>query len=376
MLASASAFAQPAAPEPTLKPGSAVSLEPLAAATWIQGKAPQAFEPGKIYMFECWATWCGPCIAAIPHVNELHKKYYDKGLRVFGINVFEDGLDKVAGFVKSKGDGMAYPVAYTGKGSPFEKEWLIPAGVRGIPHAFIVKEGKIVMTAHPSQLTDSVIETLLADDGNTEKIVAEMEAAKAGQQKSSALKMDIRKAIAAKDAETLAAKIAELEKFDPSTSALPEMKLDLQLVRKDWPAAVKLIEEMPTDGRNVLLLTMLPGKVLRQETDYPVEVIKAITTKYATVLENPKLAANPMIHFSLAGLQWKSGDKKMALASAKKAEESARNTKAGRPFPIVPFERFTQSLEGGTLPTMEEFTGWMRDEMKKTSAPVEGAPAE
>lgn len=322
-------------------------------------------------MFECWATWCGPCIAAIPHVNELHKKYYEKGLRVFGINVFEDGLDKVAGFVKSKGEGMAYPVAYTGKGSPFEKEWLIPAGVRGIPHAFIVKEGKIVMTAHPSQLTDAVIEILLSNDQKTEKIVAEMEAAKAGQQKFSTLKMDIRKAIAAKDAETLAAKIAELEKFDSSTSALPEMKLDLQLVRKDWPAAVKLIEEMPTDAR----LTTLPAKVLRQDSDYPAEVIKAIATKYATILDNPKLAANPLVHFSLASLQWKIGDKEVALASAKKAEESARNSQTGRPLPTAPFERFTQSLEAGTPPTMEEFIGWVRDEMKKTPAPTTDTPA-
>ena len=78
MLASVSAFAQPAAPQPTLKPGSELSLEPLAAAKWIQGEAPKSFESGKIYMFECWATWCGPCIAAIPHVNALHKKYYDK----------------------------------------------------------------------------------------------------------------------------------------------------------------------------------------------------------------------------------------------------------------------------------------------------------
>jgi hypothetical protein len=198
-----------------------------------------------------------------------------------------------------------------------------------------------------------------------------MEAAKDAQQKSSALKMDIRKAVAAKDAETLATKIAELEKLDPSTSALPEMKLDLQLLRKDWPAAVKLIEEMPTDAR----LTTLPAKVLRKDSDYPAEVIKAIATKYATILDNPKLAANPLVHFSLASLQWKIGDKEVALASAKKAEESARNSQTGRPLPTAPFERFTRSLEAGTPPTMEEFIGWVRDEMKKTPAPAKDTPA-
>ena len=32
------------------------------------------------------------------------------------------GKDKVAEFVKTKGDGMSYPVAYTGKGGVFETE--------------------------------------------------------------------------------------------------------------------------------------------------------------------------------------------------------------------------------------------------------------
>jgi len=55
---------------PTLVPGSEVSLSAVKAADWIQGEGPTAFEPGKVYVFECWATWCPPCIALIPHVNE------------------------------------------------------------------------------------------------------------------------------------------------------------------------------------------------------------------------------------------------------------------------------------------------------------------
>ena len=53
---------------------------------------------------------------------------------------------------------MAYPVAYTGKGGAFETEWLKPAGVRGIPHTFVVKDGKIILMEHPSYLTDALIE--------------------------------------------------------------------------------------------------------------------------------------------------------------------------------------------------------------------------
>lgn len=84
-LAKVSAFSRQSAPEPNLKPGSAVTLEAPSAA-WVLGEAPTAFEPGNVYRFECWATWCSPWVASIPHFNELHQKYDDKGLRVFDVN--------------------------------------------------------------------------------------------------------------------------------------------------------------------------------------------------------------------------------------------------------------------------------------------------
>ena len=85
---------QPKSGEPTLVVGSEASLAAITSVDWIQGEGPESWEPGKVYMFECWATWCGPCIAMIPHVNELHKKYYDKGLRVHGMSSWEEDRTK------------------------------------------------------------------------------------------------------------------------------------------------------------------------------------------------------------------------------------------------------------------------------------------
>src|SRR5688572_27902511 len=82
-----------------LNSGDALTPDALGKAELIQGEVPKAWEPGKVYILECWATWCGPCIDAIPHVDGLYDKYKDKGLRVIGVNVFEDGTDKVAEFV-------------------------------------------------------------------------------------------------------------------------------------------------------------------------------------------------------------------------------------------------------------------------------------
>jgi hypothetical protein len=57
LLATVSSVVVQAAPEPTLKAGSEVLLTPLAEAKWIQGEPLKAFEPDKVYIFECWANF-------------------------------------------------------------------------------------------------------------------------------------------------------------------------------------------------------------------------------------------------------------------------------------------------------------------------------
>ena len=41
---------------------------------WIKGSPIQRFERGKIYVIEFWATWCRPCIAAMPRLSALAGK--------------------------------------------------------------------------------------------------------------------------------------------------------------------------------------------------------------------------------------------------------------------------------------------------------------
>lgn len=144
----------------TLNPGDEVKPDAIAAATFIKGEAPKEWEKDKVYIIECWATWCGPCIAVIPHVNDLYKKYQEKGLRVIGMNVMEKDLEKVKEFVEKKGDGMSYPVAFVNE-TVFTKDWFEAAGARGIPHAFVVKNGKLLFSTHPGTLDEATVEGLL-----------------------------------------------------------------------------------------------------------------------------------------------------------------------------------------------------------------------
>jgi len=132
--------------------------------TMLQGEAVKDFQKGEVYVFECWASWCGPCIAAIPHLNELHKQMGKKGVVITGVNVWESERDAASAqrakdFLKAQGDEMSYRVALGGKA--FIKDWLEAAEVNGIPHAFVVAEGKIAWTGHPAQLTAEMLGDIL-----------------------------------------------------------------------------------------------------------------------------------------------------------------------------------------------------------------------
>jgi thiol-disulfide isomerase/thioredoxin len=131
----------------------------IAVGKFVKGEPVKSFEPGTVYVMEFWATWCGPCVKAIPHVSELQAKYKDKGVVVIGTSVWErDAAQaKVEPFVKQMGDKMNYRVAVDdrsgdGKGKMAET-WMLAAGQNGIPCSFIVdKSGTIAWIGHPMEL--------------------------------------------------------------------------------------------------------------------------------------------------------------------------------------------------------------------------------
>ena len=63
---------------------------------------------GKIVVLDFWATWCGPCIASIPHTNEMMEKYADKGVIFIGVCA-QRGAEKMKTTVKDR--VIQYPVA-------------------------------------------------------------------------------------------------------------------------------------------------------------------------------------------------------------------------------------------------------------------------
>lgn len=128
---------------------------------YLKGDPISEFKKGHVYVVEFWATWCGPCIRAFPHVSELQEKYKDQ-VTVVGVNIWERQYNeelntKISDFMKKHGDNMRYTVAFDGGAKYMSDKYMAAAGIDSIPHAFIVnQDGKIAWIGHPASMDDAL----------------------------------------------------------------------------------------------------------------------------------------------------------------------------------------------------------------------------
>lgn len=64
---------------------------------------------GKAVILDFWATWCGPCNAEAPILDQVAKKYADRGLVVVGVSQ-DDSPELPKEWVKSR--RVSYPLAF------------------------------------------------------------------------------------------------------------------------------------------------------------------------------------------------------------------------------------------------------------------------
>ena len=109
---------------------------------------------GKVVVLEFWTTWCGPCVASIPHLNDLCEKLAGQPIQF--ISVTDEPAATIDSFIKKK--KMKSWVALDSDKSTFRAY-----GVHSIPHTVLVdRKGIIVGIASPTDLDEKLLRDVIA----------------------------------------------------------------------------------------------------------------------------------------------------------------------------------------------------------------------
>jgi uncharacterized protein (TIGR03435 family) len=227
---------------PTLKLSKWLQAPPEAALGW---------PTGKVVVLEFWATTCGPCVAYIPHLNQLADEFKDKPVQFIAVTDEKESVIKR--FLKKtpiKGWIGLGPDAGFGENTPYK--------VEAIPHTVLIDaHGRIAAIINPFVLRTETIQACL--DGSL--------GAQAGGQISATNQASPR-----------------IEYYTSDGGQLPGM-IPAQYLAGIKPMFQVLIRPTPTNSTTASPGTNLPPAQNRRMSDQPVEIwsARALTAQNDTL---------------------------------------------------------------------------------------------
>lgn len=304
---------------------------PIKYSKWVKGEPITKYKEDQLYVVEFWATWCGPCIAAMPHISELAHKYQGK-ISFVGVNVwekienipYETVIPKVTKFVEGMGTKMDYNVAIDNNDLFMAKEWLGNAGVPGIPTTFLLQNGKVTWIGHPKDLESIIaqvqngtydIKTAREGHMQSQKMVSQQREAE------KKLLKPIDDAIAAKEYENACKLMDEVVAKNPSYNyalGVKQFKTRLEFMNED--KAMSFAKNwVANDGARYSMYiaqTIADSKNLSKET----------YAQAAVWFEEPayKNGANPLVIDYLAKCYFLAGNYPKAAAEQERALQAAK----------------------------------------------------
>ena len=157
------------------EPALSIELEELFQAPGGAVATLEALE-GKVVVMEFWATWCMPCIAAFPHLNELADQYKDNDDIVF-IAITDEARELAESTL------IDSPLR-TWVGLDTDRSIFNSYSVNAIPRTIIIgKDGRIAADTYPMLVTAESLDLILAGEETDLPTLAEM-MGRAGDEKA------------------------------------------------------------------------------------------------------------------------------------------------------------------------------------------------
>jgi peroxiredoxin len=92
---------------------------------------------GKVVIVNFWATWCPPCRAEMPSMEQLHRELAAEGLVLLAINIEKDGRQTVPRFLASS--PHSFPILFDEK-EEVQKRY----GVYKFPESFVIRKDGVI----------------------------------------------------------------------------------------------------------------------------------------------------------------------------------------------------------------------------------------
>jgi cytochrome c biogenesis protein CcmG, thiol:disulfide interchange protein DsbE len=105
----------------------------------LEGKLPAELK-GKVVLLDFWASWCGPCKESFPVMEDLHKKYGEKGFVILAVNVDENAA-AMNDFLKEH--AASFTIVHDGT-----KKLVGTANISSMPSSFILDQDGKVAAVH------------------------------------------------------------------------------------------------------------------------------------------------------------------------------------------------------------------------------------
>lgn len=231
----------------------------LRVSEWVQGEPVNRFERGHVYVIEFWATWCGPCVWAMPHLSDVQRQYADKDVTVIAVNVMDEDTTAAKALITRLGQTVENRVAIDAntageKAGATAKAWL--GANREIPRCVIIdRQGRVAWVGHPMRV-----------DGPLHAMVAgTYDAAKQSLVDETFADLD-RQLVVAKQNKQWSTVLAILDQMHAadafSTPLNHTTRIQAFIGQGDYESATRFVKQVLADSTDLKLMGQLVGQLL------------------------------------------------------------------------------------------------------------------